>query len=439
MGDFERNRMHTVILGNGITGVSAATRLRQLDPQREITIISGESDFHYSRPALMYIFMGHMRYQDTKPYPDSFWDEQRLRRVRDWVVGIDTDARTLRLHRGEAMSFDQLLVATGSKSNRFGWPGQDLPGAQGLYDLMDLRLLYENTRAAKHAVIVGGGLIGIELAEMLHSRNIHVTFVVREQSYWDNVLPPEESQMLNRIIREAGMELMLETNLKEIHAGSDGRVAAIETDDGQRIDCEMVGLTAGVSPNVDLVRSSAIDVGRGILVDDSFRSSVDGVLAAGDCAEIVSEGDGPNLLQQVWYSGKAQGRVAGEVLAGRPARYDPGTWYNSAKFLDLEYQTYGRVGFHVEGERSVYWEHASHRHAMRIVHVDDVVIGMNLMGLRYRHRRCAKWIEEARSVNYVLDHLSDGNFDPEFFVHHEDEIRGQLAAQFRASGQGAVA
>jgi NADPH-dependent 2,4-dienoyl-CoA reductase/sulfur reductase-like enzyme len=431
--------MHTVIVGNGIAGVSAALRLRELDGECEITIISGESDYHYARPALMYVFMGHLRYADTKPYPDEFWERQRLRRVRDWVVGIDVASRCLRLHRGGEMAFDRLLLATGSKSNRFGWPGQELPGVQGLYDLMDLRRLYENCARARRAVIVGGGLIGIELAEMLHSRHVEVTFLVREESYWNNVLPDEESAMLNRIIREEGMELRLGTNLEAILPGRDGRVGAVRTEHGDLLECQLVGLTAGVSPNLDLVRDTGIATGRGILVDERLRTNCEGILAAGDCAEIVTEGGGEHLLQQVWYTGKAQGRVAGEVLAGLDTRYTPGTWYNSARFLGLEYQTYGRVGFHLPGEQSLYWEHPDHRHALRLVHVDGVIQGINLMGLRYRHRVCEAWIEEGRSVDHVLAHLEEANFDPEFFHRHEAEIRGELGRQWRRQRSEAAA
>ena len=126
--------MHTVILGNGVTGVSAALALRKLDPNRRITILSGESKYHYSRPALMYIFMGHMRYQDTKPFEDSFWEEQRLELVRDWVTRIDTEKRELVLHKGSPLAFDQLLIATGSKSNKFGWPGQTSTVCRGSGD-----------------------------------------------------------------------------------------------------------------------------------------------------------------------------------------------------------------------------------------------------------------------------------------------------------------
>jgi len=428
--------VHVAIIGNGITGVSAALAVRARQPDWKITILSGESRHHYSRPALMYVFMGHMRYRDTKPYEDWFWDEQRLDLVRAWVTGIDVERKTLALHGQGELTYDKLLIATGSKSNRFGWPGQDLDGVQGLYDLMDLRKLYANVEGCRTAVVVGGGLIGIELAEMLHSRGIHVTFLVRERSYWNNVLPAEESAMVNRLIREQGMDLRLETSLKEIVDDGSGRAGAVVTEEtGERIECQLVGLTAGVSPNVELARASSIDVGRGVLVDDALRASAPDVWAAGDCAEIVRPEGERNLLQQVWYTGKAQGRVAGESIAGEDVRYDPGTWFNSAKFLDLEYQTYGRVGLDVEGEQSLYWEHEDGRHALRLVHVDGTLIGVNTMGLRHRHEVCERWIRDERAIEHVLDHLDEANFDPELFRRFEPEIR----AAFRARPIGAEA
>ena len=167
----------------------------------------------------------------------------------------------------------------------------------------------------------------------------------------------------------------------------------------------------------------------GVLVDWSLRTSIEDVLAAGDCAEIVANGSGRNLIQQVWYTGKMQGEVAADVLAGEERTYDPGIWYNSAKFLDLEYQTYGRVGFNVPGERSLYWEHRNHRHAIRIVYTAEGVIGFNLMGLRYRHEVCERWIADRRPLSWVLDHLSEANFDPEFFSRHELEIVSSLKRQ----------
>jgi NAD(P)H-nitrite reductase large subunit len=299
---------------------------------------------------------------------------------------------------------------------------------QGLYDLPDLLLLHENCRSAEEAVIVGGGLIGIELAEMLHSRNIGVTFLIREESFWDNVLPKEESEMVSRLIGEAGMRLVRKTNLKEIVDDGTGRARGVVTELGDRIDCQLVGLTAGVSPNIELVKGSAVATGRGVLVDRSLRTSVADVFAAGDCAEIVTGGE-RNLVQQVWYTGKMQGECVADVMCGDEREYDPGVWYNSAKFLDLEYQVYGRVpNVPGAGERHLYWEHPGGKRALRIVAVDEVVVGFNLMGIRYRHEVCERWIREARPVEWVLDHLEEASFDPEFHRRHEREI----AAAFRA-------
>ena len=421
--------MHVVIIGNGVTGVTAAIRLREKHPDWRITIISGESSYHYSRPALMYIFMGHMSYKSTKPFEDDFWPKNRLDLLRDWVTGIDTDRKRLQLHKSNTLDYDKLLIATGSKSNKFGWPGQDLDGVQSLYDLRDLRTLYENVKTTRHAVIVGGGLIGIELAEMLHSRNIHVTFLVREESFWDNIIPGEESRMINRVIRDQGIGLKLKTNLKEIVDDGTGRACAVITDKDERIDCELVGLTAGVSPNIDLVKDTKIETNRGVLVDRSFRTSMPEVYAAGDCAEIRTENGDQNLIQQVWYTGRKQGEVVGDVLSGESWSYDPGIWFNSAKFFDLEYQVYGQVNLGIQDERNLIWEHPNHRHSVRIVYTKEGVIGLNLMGIRYRHQVCDSWIAERRPVTDVLENLEEANFDPEFYRRYEAEIVGTLTEQ----------
>lgn len=424
--------MHVAVIGNGVTGVSAALKLRELRPDWRITIVSGESRYHYSRPALMYVFMGHMRYEDTKPFEDSFWAEQRLELVRAWVTRIDVENKRLELHGAPDLAWDKLLIATGSQSNRFGWPGQDLDGVQGLWGLQDLRSLYETARSTRRAVIVGGGLIGIELAEMLHSRGVHVTFLVRESSYWNNILPDEESALVNDEIRSHGMELLLETELAEILDDGRGRCRGVRTRDGRELECQLVGLTAGVSPNIALLESSGIETGRGVLVDRFLRTSAADVFAAGDCAEIVNEGDRKNLIQQVWYTGKKQGELAGRVLAGEEtAGYDPGIWFNSAKFLDLEYQTYGRVNFRVPGEENLYWQHPRERKSARLVHVEGRLIGLQTIGIRWRHEVAEPWIRDGLAVEQAIERLVQLEFDPEFTRSHTPAIQEGLRAGLR--------
>ncbi len=424
--------MHVVIIGNGAAGVTAAFRIRQHQPDWQITMISGESKYHYSRPALMYIYMGHMPYQDTKPIEDHVWSDKKIELLRDWVVDIDTQGKKLKLHRRGAMDFDRLIISTGSKPNKFGWPGQDLQGVQGLWGLYDLKLLQENAARTKTAVIVGGGLIGIEMAEMLHSQGIHVIFLVREKSYWNHILPPEESALINQIIVEQGIDLRLETELKEIIDNGQGQVGGIVTTSGEEITCQLVGLTAGVSPNCDMVKETSIATKRGILVDQSLQTSAPDVWAAGDCAEIEMPEGKRNQINQVWYTAKMQGEIAGDNVAGMKRQYEPPLWYNSAKFFDLEYHTYGQVNRDLNQELNLVWQHPREPKILRIVHNRAMeTIGIQSMGIRLRHRVCEKWINEKQTPGWVLEHLAEANFDPEFYQRHEDEIRSYLGKQIQ--------
>jgi len=427
--------MRVVIIGNGVAGYSAALALRRRDAEAEIVMVSGESDYPFSRPALMYIFMGHLRAEDTRPYEDRVWESNRIERVRAWVTAVDTKAHRVALDHGEPLAYDKLVLALGSSHNKFGWPGQDLERVQGFVTLADLESLERAMVGLRRAVIVGGGLIGLEMAEMLHSRGVPVTMLVRERCYWNNVLPDEEAKLVGRVIRDESIDLRLESELAEIVGDGQGRAVAVVTGAGERIDCQMVGLAAGVHPNLSAVQGSNIPTGRGVEVDFSFRSSVDDVYAIGDCAELVTPQGERNVIEQLWYTGKMHAEVVADVITGRARTYDRGVWFNSAKFLDLEFHTYGRVSagggapaVHPE-EDSVFWSHPSGRHSLRIAHVQGRVVGVNSLGLRLRQEVCQRWIAERLDVADVVGRLHEANFDPELFGRHEPEIRGVMKEQ----------
>ncbi len=415
---------HIVIIGNGVAGVTAARHIRKLS-DHQITIISSESDHFYSRTALMYIYMGHMTYEQTKPYPDEFWSKNRIDLLRGFVEKIDTDANTLHLRDGTTIAYDTLIVATGARSNYFGWPGERLDGVQGLYNLQDLEGMERWTQGIQRGVIIGGGLIGIETAEMLHSRHIPVTMLVREDVYWGNILPREEGEMIARHIREHGIDLRLESELKEILPDPNGRVRAVVTKAGEEIPCEFVALAAGVTPNIEMVRTSAIATGRGILVDEFFATNIPNVYAIGDCAEFHDRGPEHPKVEQLWYTGKMHGEVVARSICGQPTSYIRGVWFNSAKFFDIEYQTYGFV-FNAprDGEETLYWEHTDRRRAVRLVYRRDnhTLVGINVFGIRYRQNVCQAWIREGWSVERVLENLGAANFDPEFFRQFERDV-----------------
>jgi len=417
--------MHVVIIGNGITGITCARHIRK-NSDHQITVISSETDHFYSRTALMYIYMGHMRYKDTKPYEDWFWEKNNITLKRALVTNVDFKAKEIKLESGSSLSYDKLVLATGSKSNKFGWPGQDLPGVQGLYNYQDLELLEKNSAGIKRAVIVGGGLIGIELAEMLHSRHIPVTLLVRESSFWNNVLPKQESALINKHIRKHGFDLKLNSNLGEITAGADGRVnGVIVKETGERIDCQLVGLTAGVSPNIDFLKEGDLGVKRGILINQNFETNQTDVYAGGDCAEFETPLPSRRPIEQVWYTGKMHGKVIAERICGMDSVYEPGPWFNSAKFLDIEYQTYGMVMPTLrENESELYWEHDEGELAIHFVYDknDKTFLGLNVFGMRLRHELFDSFLRKSRKMDYVLENLKAANFDPEFFKTFETEI-----------------
>ncbi len=427
---------HLVIIGNGISGVTVARHVRKRSDMK-ITIISAETKHFYSRTALMYAYMGHMKFENLKPYEDWFWEKNRIELVFDYVSKVDTDSKKLNLKSGKEISYDKLVLATGSKYNKFGWPGQDLEGVQGLFSWQDLELMEKNTaNPVNRAVLVGGGLIGIEMAEMLLTRKIPVTFLVREDRYWGRILPVEEATLVKRHILEHGVDLRLNTELGEILPDENGRVKAVITKDGTEIPCQFVGLTAGVSPNIKFLEDSKVETGRGILVNDYLETNIPDIYSLGDCAEIKTPEGERNRLEQLWYTGRMQGEVLAKTIVGERTIYERGIWFNSAKFFDVEYQTYGQVfGELLEGEEKFYWEHEDHKHCLKVVFDEktQVVIGLNVFGIRLRHDVCEKWLKEQRTLDYFLENLVEANFDPEFYESFEQSVADAYNKQFGKS------
>lgn len=425
---------HIVIIGNGISGVTAARHIRK-NSDKQITIISTETDFFFSRTALMYVYMGHMKFEHTQPYEPWFWKKNRINLKKAYVQEIVPAKKELQFADGSSMNYDKLIIATGSKPNKFGWPGQDLKGVMGMYhkqDLENLELHAPDNKVCKRAVIVGGGLIGIELAEMLHSRNIPVTFLVRETSFWNGVLPSGESEMINQHIKDNHIDLRLGVNLKEIKSDENGHVRSVviaETD--EEIPCDVVGLTAGVSPNIEFIKNSSIETNRGVLVNRYLETSEKDIYAIGDCAEQREAIGSRRPIEAVWYTGRMMGETVAQTICDNKIEYKPGHWFNSAKFINIEYQTYGWVFSDrnkPEYEKHFHWKHKDNTKCITIAYHKDTnqFLGINTFGIRMRHEIFDRWLTEERDVHHVLEYLADANFDPEFYKLYEKDIVAQF-------------
>ena len=426
---------HIVIIGNGISGVTLARHIRK-NSHHKITIISGETEYFFSRTALMYVYMGHMKFEHTQPYENDFWKKNRIDLIYKWVVKVSPNSKEIIFNDHTKLNYDKLVIATGSKTAKYNWEGQDLAVVIGMYSKQDLATLEHLSTNCKRAVIVGGGLIGIELAEMLRSRNIEVTFLIREKSFWNGVLPKEESEMINRHIAEHHIDLKFETNLVKIIPDENGRAKAVLTDKNETIECQIVGLTAGVTPNIDFLKNSGIEIGKGVKVNRFLETNIPNIYAIGDCAEQIEPIGLRRSVEAVWYTGRMMGETLAQTLTGNRTEYKPGNWFNSAKFLDIEYQTYGWVwAVKKEYEEQFYWEHSSGKKAIRISFhkINREFLGINTFGIRMRHEFFDSILNEKKSVDYVIQNLKKANFDPEFFSRHENEIQTEFNKKYSTS------
>ena len=421
-----------IIIGNGIAGITTARHIRKRSDV-PILIISKESQYFFSRTALMYVYMGHLKWEHLEPYEKGFWQQNNINLLKAEVTQIKPQEKLIVLANGQHLSYSSLVLATGSTPNKFGWKGQDLNGVQGLYTKQDLEQLTANTPNIKQAVVVGGGLIGIELAEMLHSHGIGVSFLVREDSFWNKVISTHEGAMIEKHILAHGIDLKMSTNLVEIVANDKGHATAVITDQGETLPCQMVGLTAGVRPNIDFLKNSELEMNRGILVDQYLATNLPDVYAIGDCAELRAPLPHRNAIEAVWYVGRMMGETLAQSLIGNLTPYTPGHWFNSAKFFDIEYQTYGQISpLATQEENHFCWKHPEKNCMVRIAYhpKSRLFLGINTFGIRMRHEIFDQWLNEQTTIETVIENLSLANFDPEFYTQNEPQIIAAWQNQF---------
>lgn len=414
----------TVIIGNGIAGITAARQLRKKSDQR-IRVISAETPYFFSRTALMYVYMGHMKFEDIKPYEDWFWEKNRIELIHARVERVIPDEKSLVLDTGEKMKYDQLVIASGSKTKYHNWEGQDACGVQGLVSYQDLELLEANTpkpfqkdHSTRKAFVNGAGLIGIEMAEMLNTRDIDVSILVREDRFWGGVLTKNEARLIGKHIESHGVELLYETELDKVLSNENKRIRAIQTKAGDQFDCQLLGIATGVTPNVTFLEDSGLEIDKGICVNEYLETNLENIYAIGDCAQIRDPLPGRKSIEAVWYVGRMMGEVLGNTLAGKRTAYRPGPWFNSAKFFDIEYQTYGNILPDGDPDQAHYfWKAQGDRQFITIGYHPETEIfqGINTFGIRMRHEYFHNAIKREMKVGEVIGGIKTANFDPEFY------------------------
>lgn len=445
--------MNFVILGNGVAGMEAALELRRREPSVSITVISEESDHFFSRTALMYVVCGQLAHKDIEPLERDVYARLGFTRVRGRAVGLDTDARKVLLAGGlPPVPYDRLLLATGSAPRPAPfWEGWgSLAGVGHLVTLQDLDWLHRELhgrapydapeRADAHLAhtsddspyrprpvaralrgsaptrpaVVGGGLIGIESIEVMLAAGLKPTFLIRERWFWPIALNEREAGWIGDALRHHGVDVRFGLNIERL-GGTDGRLTTLHTDQGD-LEADLLVVAIGVVPQTAWLEGTPLERqerGGALVVDGALRTNVDGIWAAGDCAAVRWH-DGSVRPEQLWYTGRDQGRLAARSMLGDDVHYARGTLYNSAKLMDIEYTTAGLVGWDLEGETDFLFEETGRVRSMtRFVTQQGRLVGFNALGRRWDHSVLCRWIEERRPLPWVLDHLHHAAFDTE--------------------------
>jgi NAD(P)H-nitrite reductase large subunit len=332
-----------VIIGAGIAGLSAAQAIRSADERGQITLVSDERHLSYSRPGLAYLLAGDI--PESMLFP---WSKDDLRQLQasflqGRAAGVDSDRRNVSLADGRILPYDVLLLATGAPAVMPDVPGTQLEGVVTLDRLDDARRILSLAKRARRAVVVGGGITAVEIAEGLAARRVETHYFLRKDRFWSQVLDPDESRLVEQGIVHDGIRLHYNTNVVRV-LGHKGRVKGVLTEQGESIDCQIVGFAIGIRPRLDLATAAGLRVDRGILTDEYLQTSADGIFAAGDAAEILDPATGRHTLDSLWWMAGEAGRAAGVNMAGGRTPYLRGIPFNVTRVGGLITTIVGSLG-----------------------------------------------------------------------------------------------
>jgi NAD(P)H-nitrite reductase large subunit len=332
-----------LIVGHGAAGLAAARAIRKRDETGSITILTDEPHRFYSRPGLAYLLSGDIPERQLYCVPDEVYRRLRVGVRVGHVTEIHRSQHVVSTLEGERISYDVLLLATGAQAARPKLPGIDLQGVVTLDSLADARRILKLARRARSAVVVGGGITALELAEGLAARGLKVHYLLRKDRYWASVLDPDESQRVEAGLSHEGIRVHHRTEVEEI-IGRRGRVKGVLTKDGESIRCQIVAVAIGIRPRIALAVEAGLETDRGVIVDEFLRTSDPSVFAAGDVAQVYDPVTGSHRLDSLWWSADEQGSCAGDNMAGGVRPYLRSAPFNVTRIGGLVTTIVGHVG-----------------------------------------------------------------------------------------------
>ncbi|KFL45863.1 nitrite reductase (NAD(P)H) large subunit [Sphingobium sp. ba1] len=369
----DEGRDHLVVIGNGMAGCRAVEELLARDAGRyRVTIFGAEPHVNYNRIMLSPVLAGEKTFQDIIINDRAWYDDNRIDLiVADPVVAIDRSARTVTSQSGRTVAYDKLLIATGSDPFIIPVPGKDLPGVISFRDMKDVDAMLDAANRGGDAVVIGGGLLGLEAAHGLTLRGMKVTVLHIMPTLMERQLDEAAGWLLKSALEARGQTILTGADTAEICG--DGKVEGVRLKDGTLIPASLVVMAVGIRPCVALARAAGLDIGRGIKVDDHMVTSDPDVLAVGECVE--HDGNVYGLVAPLW----DMCRSLADGLTDRHTGYKGSVTSTKLKVAGLDVFSAGDFSGG-EGCEDIVLRDASRGVYKRVVVKEDRVIGAVLYG-----------------------------------------------------------
>jgi NADPH-dependent 2,4-dienoyl-CoA reductase/sulfur reductase-like enzyme len=389
---------HHVILGAGPAGVIAAETIRKHAPGDTITLIGDEPDAPYSRMAIPYLLIGNIDERGTYlRKSDAHFDELCITQVKAKVTRVDSAGKTVHLDNGKSLSFDKLLIATGSHPVRPPIAGMDLPGVHPCWTLEDARAIQALAQPGARVLQMGAGFIGCIIMESLAARGVKLSVVEMGDRMVPRMMGPVAGGMIRDWCEAKGVQVFTGTKVEAISQGAEqgllGKLAAavglgsddasgalqVRLSNGQTVEADLVISATGVRPAIGFLKDSGITCLQGVLTDEHLQTNVPGIYAAGDCAEAFDMVSGKTIVSAIQPNAAEQARVAALNMLGQKAVLKGVTQINVLDTLGLISTSFGNWEGVAGGQSAVLTDKAAGRH-LSLQFKDDVMVGCNSVG-----------------------------------------------------------
>ncbi len=389
--------MKYIIIGNGVAGTTAAANIRRLDSSGEITVLTDEAFPFYSRIRLIDFLAGDVDETGLVIYKTNWYEKNNIKLLLSAPVSeIDKDKKQVLTSNGERLQYDKLLLSTGGISFIPPIPGSDKKGVFTLRTLKDAVEIKNYAMEAKKVILIGGGLLGLEAGNSLRKTGHEVNIV----EFFSRLLPrqmdPKGAEILKARMESTGFTFYLGAKSKEITG--DDRVRGLILEDGRKIDCDLIIISAGVRPNAILAQKPGIKINKGLLVNDRMETEIKDIYAAGDLVEHRG------VFYGIWPASRKQGEIAGINMAGGNAVYEGTTPSNVLKIVGIDLAAAGDID--AEGKYDSIIEKDKDRYIYKkLVIRDNVLSGCILYGDISDYRKILKAIDEKRNIENIRKNL----------------------------------